>query len=42
MFLDFHRASKGALVISADVEGSCGESTHTQVGRRNKGIETAI
>jgi hypothetical protein len=30
MFLDFHRASKGALVISADVEGSCGESTHTR------------
>ena len=38
----FARASKRALVISADVEGSCGESTHTQVGRRNKGIETAI
>ncbi len=42
MFLDFHRASKGALVISVEVEGSCGESTHTQVGRRNNGIETAI
>jgi hypothetical protein len=42
MFLDFHRASKGSFVISADVGGSCGENTHTQVGRRNKRIETAI
>jgi hypothetical protein len=36
MFLDFHRTSKGAFFISADVEGSCGESTHTRVGRRNR------
>ncbi len=42
MFLDSHRASKGAFAISADVEGSCGESTHMQVGRRNKRIETAV
>lgn len=33
MFLDFHRTSAGAFIISANVEGSCGESTHARVGR---------
>ncbi len=36
MFLDFHRTSNGAFVISANVEGSCGESKHTRVGRWNR------
>lgn len=42
MFLDFHRTSVGAFVITADVVGSMGERAHVQVGRFHNNAESAI
>jgi hypothetical protein len=42
MIIDSHRTSKGRFAIMADVVGSCGEVTHTQVGRFYRDPNQAI